>query len=336
MGGTKKRRRPWRARVTDGWKFDEEKGRAVQKFRVLGYFATKKEALIALAEYHKAPAAAGTAHITFAYVYRLWCERNHPAMTTAVAKGYDTVFRHSAPLHALKMSEIRTEHLQRVLDAQETGFGVQSRLKTLWSGIFRLAIELDIVQKDYADFVRLNRGRGEKIERKPFTKAQIATLWENLGKAEGVEVALILIYTGLRAAELLSIERGHVHLAERWIDLHGTKTKAARRIVPIHRAIVPLLERRLGGARLMEVDGRQMGYSYLLRSVWNPCIVDWLGFEGMTPHGARHTAASLMTEAGIDERLVRKILGHSTGSVTERYVHPDREALIEAIDMIEV
>ena len=36
---------------------------------------------------------------------------------------------------------------------------------------------------------------------------------------------------------------------------------------------------------------------------------------------ARHTAATLLLEQGMDIRVVQEILGHSTLAVTKRYTH---------------
>jgi integrase len=57
---------------------------------------------------------------------------------------------------------------------------------------------------------------------------------------------------------------------------------------------------------------------------------DWAEFKGMLqaaglrdarPHDARHTAATLLLEQGVDIRVVQEILGHSTLAVTKRYTH---------------
>lgn len=336
MGGSKKRRRPWRARVTDGWEFDEEKGKAVQKFRVIGYFATKKEALQALADFHRVPVAPGTAQITFADVYDLWRERALTKLTLKAVKGYDTCFKHSEPLHGMRMHDIRADHMQAVMDAMPQGYATQVRTRMLWCRLFSLALERDVVQKDYASFVRVRDGAATTETKTPFTKAQIATLWDRLD-LPGVDLVLISIYTGVRPSELLSIDREHVHLADRWIDLHGTKTKAARRAVPIHRRIVPLIENRLGPAHLAtNAKGNRMTYVQYLRSLWNPSIIDALGFVGLSPHSTRHTAISIMTDAGIDDRTIKLIVGHSLGSVTgDVYTHAYVESLIQAIDRLD-
>jgi len=43
-------------------------------------------------------------------------------------------------------------------------------------------------------------------------------------------------------------------------------------------------------------------------------------------HDARHTAATLLLEQGIDIRVVQQILGHSQLRMTERYTHVTRNS----------
>jgi integrase len=45
------------------------------------------------------------------------------------------------------------------------------------------------------------------------------------------------------------------------------------------------------------------------------------GVKDSRPHDARHTAATLLLEQGVDIRVVQEILGHSTLAVTRRYTH---------------
>ena len=58
-------------------------------------------------------------------------------------------------------------------------------------------------------------------------------------------------------------------------------------------------------------------------------------YEGHRPHDTRHTCVSLLTEAGVDERIIQKIVGHKGQGVTEIvYTHFDIQQLIDAIDLI--
>lgn len=52
-------------------------------------------------------------------------------------------------------------------------------------------------------------------------------------------------------------------------------------------------------------------------------------------HDARHTAATLMLEQGVDIRVVQEILGHSTLAVTKRYTHVTSRLAREAAQRME-
>ena len=52
-------------------------------------------------------------------------------------------------------------------------------------------------------------------------------------------------------------------------------------------------------------------------------------------HDTRHTTISLLTVAGVDERIIKKIVGHAGSSITENvYTHIDLKPLLEAINML--
>lgn len=58
------RRKPWAVRITTGW---TEEGK--QTYEYLGYFTTRQEAMIALADYNSNPYDLSAGKITFKEVY---------------------------------------------------------------------------------------------------------------------------------------------------------------------------------------------------------------------------------------------------------------------------
>lgn len=53
------------------------------------------------------------------------------------------------------------------------------------------------------------------------------------------------------------------------------------------------------------------------------------------PYDTRHTCISLLTVAGVSDKIIKKIVGHKEQSVTEViYTHFEIEELIDAINKI--
>ncbi len=72
------RRKPWRARVTTGWELNKETGNLKQELKIIGSYATKREAVDALAKYNTEKYNLDTLDLTFAEVYEKWSETKFP------------------------------------------------------------------------------------------------------------------------------------------------------------------------------------------------------------------------------------------------------------------
>ena len=70
----KRRRKPWVVRVTDSWNIVD--GKLKRKYKYIGYYETRKEAMQALSEYNVNPAAV-TKDILFADLYKMWSEEKY-------------------------------------------------------------------------------------------------------------------------------------------------------------------------------------------------------------------------------------------------------------------
>ena len=53
-----------------------------------------------------------------------------------------------------------------------------------------------------------------------------------------------------------------------------------------------------------------------------------------TPHCSRHTCISMLSEAGVQDTTIKKIVGHSGAmTLTEKvYTHLDMQVLVDAIN----
>lgn len=329
LGG--KRRRPYAVRVTAGW---TESGKQV--FKYLSYHEKRADAVKALAIYNSDPYDIEVASITFAEVYEKWAERGFEQLSESAGGTYRSAYKHCHPLYDRKFRELNTDSLQAVINGIEAhsmvGFTKQLLVK-----IYAYAMERDIVNKNYAEFIVLPKRQEPKKEKTPFTDEEIKVLWENVGKVKYVDLTLILLYTGMRVNELLFMKKKNVHVTERYM-VGGSKTSAGKnRIIPMHHRIVPLIEKCMNESTSETLftnnHGTELKYSSFIRHHWGN-ILELVESEH-TVHDTRHTFVSNMDRAGVNRVTLQRIVGHSGASVTDRYVHKDVQELIEAVDVLD-
>lgn len=346
------RRRPWRVRITVGWEINEETGREKQISKTLGYFETKKEAMLALAEYNQAPYDLTNKDITFEIAYKGWSEKHYEKYPSSF-RGLSAAYKVCAPLYNMRMGDIRLKHLQDVMDTiKEKSVSTQTNLKTVFLKTFTYCMENDIIKKDYSQFVKIHQTEKKDISNKYFTEAEIKKLLANQdftavvshGRGKGtkrvemqlVDSVIILLYTGIRIGELLSLKCSDVDIENRTIYVPGTKTEAADRKVPIHKDLIPYLEKRLAlGTEYLIPNGlgEQFDDKAYRKYFFNP-LAELLGAPHLTPHATRHTFISIMDNCGVSTESVvlKRMVGHSNKSVTQHYTHKDIEQMIKAID----
>lgn len=327
--------------------FCEKDDSVHQKQKAIGYFETRKEALIALAEFNRNPYTIDSQRATFADIYNIIIkdiEKNNPSSLPQ----YKTAFNASEPLHKKKISEITAIQLQKIVDSVDTSKSRQGQFIALYHKMFDYAEMNNLINKNVSKYVKVT-SKSETRKKQPFTAAEIEMMWkdkdwmipETATRNRGqmmVDIILILIYTGLRISELLNLDAEHVHLAERYIDVHGTKTAAAVRTVPIHQDIVPLLEKRLCEDLpvFRTKTGTRLSYVMFQKHAFHD-IMRHFNFEGHTIHDTRHTFISYAQQSGLNAVMLKKIVGHASNDVTEDvYTHAFIENLVKEIDKFKI
>ncbi len=242
-------------------------------------------------------------------------------------------------------SELDSQHL-RVFAAHSHAAGlaprsIQRRLAAVRSFFrFLLAHEKAIKSNPGADV------RAPKAARRlPQTldPEQMARLLELPGDGPFVardRAMMELLYSsGLRLAELVGLDVGHVHRTDRTVRVVGKGRK--ERIVPVGRHALEALERwaaeRPGIARpdttalFVGRGGRRLGP----RAV-QARVAYWARRQGLPmrvhPHLFRHSFASHLLESSGDLRGVQEMLGHADISTTQIYTHLDFQHLARIYD----
>ncbi len=134
-------------------------------------------------------------------------------------------------------------------------------------------------------------------------------------------LVLLGAYTGIRIGHLLRLTAADV-VEGSFLRLDSTG-KTGR------QQLVPLAKRVKGYASRLPIPG--ITYAVYYAEFRTACA----GLKiKARPHDLRHTCASWMLQTGADSIHVRDMLGHSSVSVTQRYIHNKAEHLAAAVGKI--
>lgn len=310
---TGNRRRPWVVKKSiEG------------KQKALGYFVTQGEALAFLVGINR---MTPEREVTFSAVYSAWSQRHFTTISKSSVSAYQISYKHLSSLHSMPFRKITYSHLQQALDAIPAGYCTRKKCRVLLSQLYKYAIKNAFAETDLSQFVELPRHL-PVYAKKPFTARQISRLWKAVETVEGVKDVLILIYTGMRVGEYLVLTPRDINLRQRYIDIKKSKTLAGIRKIPIHNKIFPILTERKAEDCICPCEKYDA-----FRRLFDR-VMKTLGMHH-TPHECRHTFASMLDSAGINDTVCRMLLGHARQGVTKAvYTHKSLRELRKAINKL--
>src|SRR5436305_3900241 len=68
----------------------------------------------------------------------------------------------------------------------------------------------------------------------------------------------------------------------------------------------------------------------------HPGVRELLNLDpGFIPHSLRHTYGTRLGESGADAFTIMRLMGHSSVTISQRYVHPSPESMERAVQRLE-
>lgn len=275
-------------------------------------------------------------------IYLLWSSVHYTQIKKTSVSMWKSVWKRFAPLYQIRIADLRTYHFQEIVNKGKSTDTVE-KTKSLACQLCRCAMENDIVQKNYAEFVKTPKF--EKSEKVIFTNEQIQTLWQH-SQDKRIQAILVMIYMGFRITEMISLTTDNIHLKEGYI-IGGVKTEAGtNRIIPFPPNIPEI--QIFFSQWLSEADTKGRLFTMTSKQFREDCFYEVLSEIGMidgkrneinhqwifpnrhhlTPHSTRHTFASLSSAAGMKPENLQKIIGHANYSTTaEVYIHQSIDTL---------
>ena len=180
-------------------------------------------------------------------------------------------------------------------------------------------------------------------------KEQIQEMFKrNLERTDALKnrdqaILYLLYYSGMRAAELVSLDVQSISLKEQVVRVLGKGNK--ERIIPFtsdcqkvvkayidnERKELLRKSKELTPALFLNAKGERLttrGLEYILDSIEEKTGL----FVGLHPHILRHSFATHLLENGADLRVIQELLGHESINATQVYTHVTEEAMKETYE----
>lgn len=242
------------------------------------------------------------------------------------------------------VSAFTPEHVESFLNSTEKKAITKKTYATTLSPFFNWMVERDLIRENPIRRIRLERAP-QKFPRflKPSDVEaickEIKRTQSNKHAAEDAAAWLLPIikanvFLGLRAGELVNLRWEHIDFERKTLTVSngdGFRTKSGKeRVLPLSEPVIRILERMDKSTEYVfpNYGGKKLHRQYLSRSFKHFALKAGLNVNF---HTTRHTAASWLAKANCGVEAIRRYMGHSSITVTQKYMHLSRDVLAEQV-----
>lgn len=305
---------------------------------------------------------------TFEELASLWLENYRTTVKASTFENVKSKVEKMTEEHfkELKLKKITVAYCQRVVIELSKSYILYNHYLSVINRIFKYAVLMDILNSNPFDKVIKPKSRQvqrkgnflTKEELKEFLKlAQTATL------SYFFPLVHLMSYTGLRQGEALALKWSDIDFENKKITVDKTavrikekqtlqtpKTKNSKRVISIDPTTLSILKSwkkdqiKIYFKNGMHFEGDENFIFTNQRGEWvhihnfiryfKRFIADHK-LKQITPHGLRHTHASLLFSAGVEPKNISDRLGHSTVQITlDLYTHITEEQRTDTVEKL--
>ena len=305
---------------------DDKERKIHQRRKWKGGFKTKTAALA----YAANPAPEPVVSPTLRHYWDGWSRTDLQDLSKSKQTAFNIAWGKLEGLAPKRVDELTIANLQACIDEKAQTYYPAKDMKTVLSHLFKRAVAEGNARTNLADFIRLPPL--EEKELQPFTELELHKLWMAYGAGDLVlGFVLLMIYTGMMPGELLAFKTDMVDWEASEIRGCGLKTKKRKEtpivfpdmIAPVLSNLIEKSQSKAGYVLGMNKDNFYAEYHAALARA---------GVRDLPPYSCRHTTATALALGNIAPSVIQEVMRHTKFSTTQRYIHPDRDAALAAVN----
>lgn len=305
---------------------------------------------------------------TFEELAQLWLENYKTTVKPSTFENVKSKVEKMTEEHfkELKLKKITVAYCQKVVIELSKTYVLYNHYLSVINRIFKYAVLMDILDSNPFDKVIKPKSRQTQRKGNFLTKEELKEFLK-LAKTATLSYFFPLVhlmsYTGLRQGEALALKWSDIDFENKKITVNKTaarikekqtlqtpKTKNSKRVISIDPTTLSILKSwKKDQIKIYFKNGKHFegDENFIFtnqRGEWVH-IHNFIRYfkrfvtdhklKPITPHGLRHTHASLLFSAGVEPKNISDRLGHSTVQITlDLYTHITEEQRTDTVEKL--
>ena len=305
---------------------------------------------------------------TFEELASLWLENYKTTVKPSTFENVKSKVEKMTEEHfkELKLKKITVAYCQKVVIELSKSYVLYNHYLSVINRIFKYAVLMDILDSNPFDKVIKPKSRQTQRKGNFLTKEELKEFLK-LAKTATLSYFFPLVhlmsYTGLRQGEALALKWSDIDFENKKITVDKTavrikekqtlqtpKTKNSKRVISIDPTTLSILKSwKKDQIKIYFKNGKHFEGDE--NFIFTNERADWVHIhnfipyfkrfiadhklKSITPHGLRHTHASLLFSAGVEPKNISDRLGHSTVQITlDLYTHITEEQRTDTVEKL--
>lgn len=204
----------------------------------------------------------------------------------------------------------------------------QNRYRSCLNHIFNTAIKDKLIKDNPVKYIRKFK---EESRSRALNEDEINSLLEACKKSKNKElyyIVLVALYTGMRYSNIINMKKSNIK--GNVYQLDGKETKSGKtQLIYLHQDLL----HELDAHRLNYDNGDYVFKSKVIKRAFQTALkkadIKYFRF-----HDLRRTFATTLLYNNINLKVIQHMLGHSSISMTERYLANDTKKELDAINKL--
>ncbi len=305
---------------------------------------------------------------TFEELAQLWLENYKTTVKPSTFENVRVKVEKMTEEHfeGMKLKQISVTYCQKVVIELSKSYVLYNHYLSVINRIFKYAVLMDVLNSNPFDKVIKPKSRQTQRKGNFLTKDELKGFLKLASKATlpyFFPLVHLMAYTGLRQGEALGLKWSDIDFENKKITVNKTavrikekqtlqtpKTKNSKRVISIDPTTLSILKSwKKDQIKIYFKNGKQFEGDE--NFIFTNQRGDWVhihnfiryfkrfiadhGLKPITPHGLRHTHASLLFSAGVEPKNISDRLGHSTVQITlDLYTHITEEQRTDTVEKL--